>query len=55
MKVLIQYTLGKKGNSISLLADKDESSIKKGGEAFVKLIARWDAIKEHIRVLCLGI
>ena len=33
-----------KGNSISLLADKGEGSKKKGDAAFVKLVARWDAI-----------
>ena len=44
-----------KGNSIILLADKGEDSKKRGGAAFVKLVARWDSIKKRVRVLCLGI
>ena len=44
-----------KGNSISLLADKGEGSKKRGGAVFIKLVARWDAIKERIRVLYLEI
>ena len=44
-----------KGSCITLLADKGEGSKKRGGAAFVKLVARWDAVKKRIRVLCLGI
>ena len=44
-----------KGNSISLLADKGESNKKRVGAVFVKLVLRWDTIKEYIRVVCLGI
>jgi len=58
MKVLIKATLRKttmKGNSITLLADKGKGSKKRDGAAFVKLVARWDAVKKRIRVLCLGI